>query len=181
MKNKSEYESKIKSFYIKEKKYLENLAKKIIKINYSLPLEADDLISYSFYILLKPEYKIKYFSEKVKNKNYTIELFIKSKLKFLMFSYCNLYKNKNHQILNFSLNLEENLKLENYNDDFTYSYEELFNFLTLIEFNVMYDIYVNKIKKIQIAKKLKISKFKLNKIEYKAFQKINKHYNNNKK
>lgn len=50
-------------------------------------------------------------------------------------------------------------------------------FLTSEEFNVIYEIYVNKLKRKDIAKKLNISKIKLKQIENNARNKICKHFN----
>ncbi|MBR3832083.1 MAG: hypothetical protein IKJ72_00405, partial [Mycoplasmataceae bacterium] len=79
-----------------------------------------------------------------------------------MWNYCHSYTNKKHQILNniINSNFEDNeIILNNKTED--YFYEELFSFLDKDEFNVMYEIYINKIKRKDLFKKLNISKNKL--------------------
>ncbi|WP_022934536.1 hypothetical protein ACJA28_02135 [Mesomycoplasma moatsii] len=174
MKIKSEYELEIHKFFVNQEFFIRNKAIKIKKIHYSIPLEIDDLISFSYFKMLESENKLKYFE--LKNKNENIEIFFKSRVSAYMWTYCNIYKSKNHQILNNSITNENNdveldSKTENYN------YEEIFNFLTSEEFNVIYEIYVNKLKRKDIAKKLNISKIKLKQIENNARNKICKHFN----
>ena len=71
-----------------------------------------------------------------------------------MRTYCNIYKSKNHQVLNLSLlidHCEENLS-ENY------YYEDLFHFLTKEEFDVIYELKVNNLKRNQCSCKLQSNK-----------------------
>ena len=95
-----------------------------------------------------------------------------------MRSYCNLYKSKNHQILNTALYIndyEEKIKYKSEN----YHYEELFSFLTKKEFRVFYEIKVNKKRRNQLSKEMNISVYKLHQIEKSAKLKICQHFNIN--
>lgn len=92
-----------------------------------------------------------------------------------MRTYCNIYKSKNHQVLNLSLlidHCEENLS-ENY------YYEDLFHFLTKEEFDVIYELKVNNLKRNQLAKKMNTTIYKLSIIEKSAKLKICRYFNIN--
>lgn len=92
-----------------------------------------------------------------------------------MRTYCNNYKSKNHQVLNLSLlidHCEENLS-ENY------YYEDLFHFLTKEEFDVIYELKVNNLKRNQLAKKMNTTIYKLSIIEKSAKLKICRYFNIN--
>lgn len=92
-----------------------------------------------------------------------------------MRTYCNNYKSKNHQVLNLSLlidHCEENLS-ENY------YYEDLFHFLTKEEFDVIYELKVNNLKRNQLAKKMNTTIYKLSIIERSAKLKICRYFNIN--
>ena len=92
-----------------------------------------------------------------------------------MRTYCNVYKSKNHQVLNLSLlidHCEENLS-ENY------YYEDLFHFLTKEEFDVIYELKVNNLKRNQLAKKMNTTIYKLSIIEKSAKLKICRYFNIN--
>ena len=62
------------------------------------------------------------------------------------------------------------------NKEENYFYEELFSFLNKDEFDIMYEIYINKRKRKDLFKKFNISKNKLKKIEDSARNKICKNY-----
>lgn len=92
-----------------------------------------------------------------------------------MRSYCNIYKSKNHQVLNTSTLLEQNE--DNLSE--SYYYEDLFHFLTKEEFNVIYELKVNNLKRNQLAKNMNITIYKLNIIEKSAKLKICRYFNIN--
>ena len=172
---KSDYEKRVLKFFIEFKSYIENQARKIKNIHFSIPLEIDDMLIYSYSKLLEPENKIRYYELKNEDKN--IDEFFKRKVVSFMWIYCNIYKSKNHQILNKSILFSErDDEVEGFVEE-NYKYEELFNFLTSEEFFVVYEIYVNKLKRKHVAKIMNISIFKLKNIENEARNKINKHYN----
>lgn len=91
-----------------------------------------------------------------------------------MLTYCNLYKTKNHQILNKFL---KNKQIDVANNSEDYKYEDSFSFLTKQEFNVIYELFVNKRKRKDLAKEIKVSIYKLKEIEYRAKIKLSKHFN----
>ncbi len=175
MKNEIKYEKELSNFFNLNARLVEAIAKSIKKINHSVPLEIEDLISYAYYELLKIENKIDFVNECSSEEK--IHSFFKRKTYSYMWSYCNLYKSKNHQILNKNLinviDVNETILQETEN----YSYDELFSFLTSEEFRVVYEIYVNKSKRNEVAQKMKISLFKIRKLELNAKQKIFQNYN----
>lgn len=91
-----------------------------------------------------------------------------------MLTYCNLYKTKNHQILNKFLK-NEPIDIANYSED--YKHDESFSFLTQQEFNVIYELLVNRRKRKDLAKEINVSIYKLKEIEYRAKTKLSKHFN----
>ncbi|MBD5423467.1 MAG: sigma-70 family RNA polymerase sigma factor [Mycoplasma sp.] len=173
MNKKPEYENKTYLFYKNNKTYIYKLAKRIKNINLSIPLEIEDLISFSFYKLLESENKLEYFAIKTKNIEYDFNIFFKKKIWKYMWSYCNKYKTKNHQILNYVL-VDDNNENQILNKSENYIYDELFNFLTSHEFFVIYNLIVNNLKRKEIAKKLNISQYKLRQIENEARIKLSK-------
>ncbi len=176
--DKSNYELNIEYFYKNNKKFIYNLANRIKSINLTVPLEAEDLITFSFYRLLESENKLEYFGIFLKNKDFNVNDFFQKKIWNYMRSYCNLYKSKNHQILNTALYIndyEEKIKYKSEN----YHYEELFSFLTKKEFRVFYEIKVNKKRRNQLSKEMNISVYKLHQIEKSAKLKICQHFNIN--
>lgn len=175
MYKKSNYEFNVQLFYKKKQEHICFLANKVKYTNQNVPLEVDDLILFSFYKLLESENKLEYFGNLSIDQNFNIENYFARKIWNYMRTYCNIYKSKNHQVLNLSLlidNCEENLS-ENY------YYEDLFHFLTKEEFDVMYELKVNNLKRNQLAKKMNITVYKLNIIEKSAKLKICQYFNIN--
>lgn len=70
---KSNYEYNVQLFYKKNKKYICFMANRIKYINPYIPLEADDLIVFSFYKLLESESKLDYFTKLSLDDNLNIE------------------------------------------------------------------------------------------------------------
>ncbi len=172
---KSNYEFNVKEFYKTNQRYIWYLANRIKYSNPNVPLEAEDLISFSFYKLLESENKLDYFKNLALDENLNIKGYFVRKIWNHMRSYCNIYKSKNHQILNTCILIEqsENIWSENYH------YEELFHFLTKEEFNVFYELKVNKLKRKELAKIKNISIYKLHLIEKSAKLKICRYFNIN--
>lgn len=174
MKKKNEYIKWIENFFVSNEGLILKIANKVKKNNLMIPLEIEDLINNAFIELLNPEYKLKYYKNKEKSLN-DFEIQIKNKLRYIMFSHCNNFKTRNHEILNKAFEYDENesveIKCENY------KYEELFLFLTKDEFYVIYELIVNKYSKQKVANNLNISGFKLNKIIDSARRKIFEQYN----
>ena len=175
MYKKSNYEFNVQLFYKKKQEYIRSLSNKVKYTNPNVPLEADDLILFSFYKLLESENKLEYFGNLSLDENFNIESYFSRKIWNYMRTYCNVYKSKNHQVLNLSLlidHCEENLS-ENY------YYEDLFHFLTKEEFDVIYELKVNNLKRNQLAKKMNTTIYKLSIIEKSAKLKICRYFNIN--
>lgn len=90
-----------------------------------------------------------------------------------MLTYCNLYKTKNHQILNNFLK-NKPIDIANYSED--YKFDDYFSFLSKQEFNVIYELFVRKRKRKDLAKEINVSIYKLKEIEYRAKTKLSKHF-----
>ena len=168
---KIKYELEIKNFFIKNISFITSQSKKIKKVYETIPLEAEDLVSFAYLKLLESENKLEYFSIQLEKGD--TDVFFRKKIIGYMWNYCHSYTNKKHQILNNIINSnfeDDEIILNNKTED--YFYEELFSFLDKDEFNVMYEIYINKIKRKDLFKKLNISKNKLKKIEDSARNKI---------
>lgn len=56
MKNNNNYKKRIIKFYVKNSEFIYLLAKKIKKINHHIPLEIEDIISFSCFKLIKENY-----------------------------------------------------------------------------------------------------------------------------
>lgn len=175
MKINLEYELEIKNFFIKNILFIKKQSKKIKKIYETIPLEAEDLVSFAYLKLLESKNKLEYFSIKLEKGN--IDIFFRKKIISYMWNYCHSYTNKKHQILNniMNNNFESNEIILN-NKEENYFHEELFSFLNKDEFDIMYEIYINKRKRKDLFKKFNISKNKLKKIEDSARNKICKNY-----
>ena len=78
--DKSNYELNIEYFYKNNKKFIYNLANRIKSINLTVPLEAEDLITFSFYRLLESENKLEYFGIFLKNKDFNVNDFFQKKI-----------------------------------------------------------------------------------------------------
>lgn len=97
-----------------------------------------------------------------------------------MLTCCNLYKNKNHQILN-SLLIKKSTYTKDENDLSTsnenYQNEDVFSFLSKKEFYIIYELMVRKTKRKILAKKLNLSIYKLKEIEDRTKLKLSKNLN----
>ncbi|MBR3832082.1 MAG: hypothetical protein IKJ72_00400 [Mycoplasmataceae bacterium] len=59
---KIKYELEIKNFFIKNISFITSQSKKIKKVYETIPLEAEDLVSFAYLKLLESENKLEYFS-----------------------------------------------------------------------------------------------------------------------
>ena len=80
MYKKSNYEFNVQLFYKKKQEYICFLANKVKYINPNVPLEADDLILFSFYKLLESENKLEYFGNLSLDQNFNIENYFTRKI-----------------------------------------------------------------------------------------------------
>ena len=78
MKINLEYELKIKNFFIKNILFIKKQSKKIKKIYETIPLEAEDLVSFAYLKLLESKNKLEYFSIKLEKGN--IDIFFRKKI-----------------------------------------------------------------------------------------------------
>ena len=80
MYKKSNYEFNVQLFYKKKQEYIRSLSNKVKYTNPNVPLEADDLILFSFYKLLESENKLEYFSKLSLDENFNIESYFSRKI-----------------------------------------------------------------------------------------------------
>lgn len=130
-------------FYLNHYEEIINIAKKTIKNYYNLPITYEDLVSMFYLKMMDIEVQTEYYNSKQ-----NIDQFIFSRIKYYMLDFCKRSIPK--KTIDFFSILE--------NDDIScdqdyYEYKELFNELTLLEFNVLYEKNVNKESIKQVAKK----------------------------
>ena len=80
MYKKSNYEFNVELFYKKKQEYIRSLSNKVKYTNPNVPLEADDLILFSFYKLLESENKLEYFVNLSLDENFNIESYFSRKI-----------------------------------------------------------------------------------------------------
>ena len=80
MYKKSNYEFNVELFYKKKQEYIRSLSNKVKYTNPNVPLEADDLILFSFYKLLESENKLEYFGKLSLDENFNIESYFSRKI-----------------------------------------------------------------------------------------------------
>lgn len=80
MYKKSNYEFNVQLFYKKKQEYIRSLSNKVKYTNPNVPLEADDLILFSFYKLLESENKLEYFGNLSLDENFNIENYFSRKI-----------------------------------------------------------------------------------------------------
>ena len=80
MYKKSNYEFNVQLFYKKKQEYISSLSNKVKYTNPNVPLEADDLILFSFYKLLESENKLEYFGNLSLDENFNIESYFSRKI-----------------------------------------------------------------------------------------------------
>lgn len=151
-------ESKIiNNFYINNLDIFKRNAHYVLKIFYSIPADEDDLISECLQQLLR---KAKIYIPTIE---LSMENYLLSNIKFIMFTYCRSLSKKNNAILNNYLNFElvENICSNSYN-----SWEINLGFLTKTQREIFQDIYVDNLSIRQSAvKKTTTSNFIKNEIK----------------
>lgn len=177
--NLNKYSKKIFDFFAETSNYNKvlNLAKKVMANYYSIPIELEDLISLVMYKFYSLEMEETFY---YKARHESTEFFIMSRIKYIMFDYCNFYSSKNFVILNNYVDYIDEIQAnEREQCDFDYYFfkEHDFDFLTKEEFSIIYDLVVNKKTKKFVAKKNNISVYRLKNIENNIMKKIRKNIN----
>lgn len=171
----NKYSKMIFNFFDENHLKLYNLAKKVMKNYYSIPIDIDDLISLVIYKFNTIEMEeMFYFSPQKMN----AEQFIMSKAKYIMFDLCNFYANKNHAILNNYVDYNDEYLKENLqcNQDYYLcnNDDEVINSLTKQEFELLYDLKVKKQKRKDVARLYNLSLYRLKMLEIEIISKIKK-------
>ncbi len=124
----------ITSMYKTHKTLFKYHAKTILKKFYSIPLEEEDLISECLHQLMKKAKKYKPTEE------FSLEKYLYSSIKYVMYTYCRSYIRKNNCILNnyVDFSLVENIESKTY-----YSLELNYDFLTKFQSEIINELYSN--------------------------------------
>lgn len=168
----NKYNKLVLEFFDENKELIINTIKQIIKYYYSIPIVKEDIWSHLIYVFTSVDTETDFYKNKI-----SIEKFIMSRIKFIIFKYCNHYVNNKHKVLNNYISYND----ENFNSNFAcsiehYDQKEKFSFLTDLEFQIIYQIKVLKIKRKDIAKQHQISLSNLKNMEYLIMHKIKNAY-----
>jgi len=143
----------ISTMYIRNKLFFTRSANFVLSKCYYVPLEADDLISNCLQELI-------IIAEKFENKNErSLEQLLFSSTKFIMYSYCRSYTNRNNEILNNYINFD---LIENYQGN-NYNVPNLnIDYLSDYQKNIINDLFENKIKTRNVALKYNTTSTSIN-------------------
>lgn len=136
----------ITTLYTQNKKQFRTTAYYILKKFYSIPIDENDLISECLHQLIKKVENFQPINE------ITLEKYLLSNIKFVMFSYCRSFTRKNSMILNNYVDFE---LVENYHSNtYKFSEEITLDFLTKLQYEIFHDLYIDNltIKEVAIKK-----------------------------
>jgi hypothetical protein len=148
--------------YRTNQQVFKNTARFVLRKFYSIPVEEDDLILGCLQQLI---IKGKEFKP---TEQYSLEKYLYSNIKYIMYSYCRTFTRKNNVILNnyVDFDLMENFKSQ------TYNYSELnLEYLSKLQKSILDDLYIGKSTIRQIAVKNTTTSFAIKK-QIKEIQKI---------
>lgn len=134
----------VETMYKNNKSVFTKNANFVLKNFYSIPLEREDLILYCLQELIS---KGKTF---IPTEKYTLEQFLFSNIKYIMYSYCRLYTNNGNKILNNYVDFDS---VENFYSQAYTSVEINFNFLSKYHRDIIEDLYVKKMTSKEVAAK----------------------------
>lgn len=169
------YATKLLNFFETNKNLIQAIAQNCLSKYYSLPIDLDDLICFTFHEFSSVEMETIYYSFKGK---ISFDKFILSRIKIVMFKICNLYIWKNHKIMNNYISFDEKIDQSTTFCGPNYYVEEdnELKFLQPFEFKILYDLYVNKFSHKEVAKKYGLVLWRTKVLEGKIIRNIKKHH-----
>lgn len=144
----------ITKLYMNNQMFFVRTAKRVLSNFYYVPLEIEDLISNCLQELILIAKKSTGKSDK------SLEGYVFSHVKFIMYSYCRKYTNKNNGILNNYVDFDSVQNFYLINDE---SINLNFDYLTNYQQNLILDLFKNKISLKNVAKKNNTTSFLINK------------------
>ncbi|MDK2819484.1 MAG: hypothetical protein KFW07_01475 [Mycoplasmataceae bacterium] len=134
----------VETMYRENRPIFSKNANLVLRNFYSIPLEQEDLILHCLQQLIS---KGKNF---IPTEEYTLEQFLFSNIKYIMYSYCRSYTNNGNKILNNYVDFDS---VENFYSETYISTEISFNFLSKYHRDIIHDLYVEKMTSRQVALK----------------------------
>ncbi|MGL5205511.1 MAG: hypothetical protein ACRC7B_01180 [Metamycoplasmataceae bacterium] len=134
----------IRKIYIDNNDMFIKNAYYISKKFYSIPVDENDLILDCLQQLLK---KAELFKP---TKELTLEQYLLSNIKYIMFSYCRSFTRKNSAILNNYLSFD---LIENHHGDTYRTFEINYDFLTEFQSKIFDDLFINNLSIKEVAVK----------------------------
>ncbi|MGL5204956.1 MAG: hypothetical protein ACRC9F_02585 [Metamycoplasmataceae bacterium] len=165
----SNSEKIIRKLYIKNNDMFRKNAYYILKKFYSIPVDENDLILDCLQKLLK---KAKVFKP---TKQLTLEQYLLSNVKYIMFSYCRSFTRKNSAILNNYLDFD---LVENLHSDTYKSLEINYDFLTDTQSKIFNDLFIENLSIKEVAIKNTTTSHIIKKEVKKIQENINKQIEN---
>ncbi|MGL5617550.1 MAG: hypothetical protein ACRCWU_00630 [Metamycoplasmataceae bacterium] len=138
----SNSEKAIRKIYIENNNMFIKNAHYILKKFYSIPIDENDLILDCLQQLLR---KAELFKP---TKELTLEQYLLSNIKYIMFSYCRSFTRKNSAILNNYLSFD---LVENYHSDTYKSLEINYDFLTTFQYKIFNDLFIKNLSIKEVA------------------------------
>lgn len=140
------------------------IAYQVKMIYKAVPLEISDLVDYAVYCLYDLDIQTDFYKERVSMKE-----FATNKLRYFMYSLCKTYTLQKHKIMNWYVEYDDAISSCEFDH---YEYQDLFGFLSEREFQIIYDLKVEKLRRKVVAKKYCLTLTLLKNIEMLILEKI---------